>query len=336
MNYGRLKGDAYRRSVAKVIEVNKDKDGCFITQAAACGKNAAARAYVAAVNDAAALGAKEADLAVSLSLIVPEKLREIKARELLAEAVDAAERAAVPISDAQVNVLPGVTMPIAVCILNSGADIKQKKAEAGEYIVMTKWIGLEGTSVIAADNASKLSERYPADIVDTAVGFYERYGLVCKDAFIAAKAGASFMLAAREGGIFGALWELADINGKGLTVDLKSIPVRQETIEVCEYFDINPYELMAGGSLLVACPDGEGMVRALEAEGIPAAVIGQLTDGSERIVRRGEEIRFLEPAKGDEIYMILGSKGHKTNACSRFSDFGTRVSRGQILLTPTS
>jgi len=39
-------------------------------------------------------------------------------------------------------------------------------------------------------------------------------------------------------------------------------------------------------------------------EGISAAVIGTVTEGNDRIIRHEDESRFLEPAKGDEIYKI--------------------------------
>ncbi len=116
------------------------------------------------------------------------------------------------------------------------------------------------------------------------------------------KSGADYLLALREGGIFGGLWQLAAENGVGLVADLKRIPVRQETIEVCEYFDLNPYELLAGGSMLIVTANGEGLVHTLEKADVPAAVIGRITQGNDRVIRHGEESRFLEPANGDEIF----------------------------------
>jgi hydrogenase expression/formation protein HypE len=38
---------------------------------------------------------------------------------------------------------------------------------------------------------------------------------------------------------------MAEASGVGLEIDLKKIPVRQETIEICEFFGINPYELIS-------------------------------------------------------------------------------------------
>lgn len=56
------------------------------------------------------------------------------------------------------------------------------------------------------------------------------------EAAVAARSGVSAMHDITEGGIFGALWEMAEASGVGLEIDLKKIPVRQETIEICEFF----------------------------------------------------------------------------------------------------
>ena len=54
-----------------------------------------------------------------------------------------------------------------------------------------------------------------------------------------------------EGGIYGALWEVAQASGVGLEVSIEDIPVRQHTIELCEFFDLNPYQLISSGSMLI-------------------------------------------------------------------------------------
>ena len=107
-----------------------------------------------------------------------------------------------------------------------------------------------------------------------------------------------------EGGIFGALWELAEASGIGLEIDLKKIPVRQETIEICEFFGLNPYELISSGCMLMAASDGNLLVRELEKEGIPAVVIGKAMEGNDRVLINEEERRFLEPPKADELYKV--------------------------------
>ncbi|MDE6219162.1 MAG: hydrogenase maturation factor [Lachnospiraceae bacterium] len=290
--------------------------GSATGQAMASGrdKKVIVRAYLAAVNHIIACCANKAVSGLqyahaNITVAIPEKMREIKVRSMIEAVSVQAEDTGIPILTCNVQVLQAVAEPVVTCIVNAGIENKsdsnlvvlRKRALIGEDIVMTKWLGLEGTAVIAQGSAETLCKRYPADIVEEAADFY-RYLSVVSEAATAVKSGASYLHVLREGGIFGGLWELAAANGVGLVVDLKRIPVRQETIEVCEYFDLNPYELMAGGSLLMATPNGGELVRALEASGVPATVIGRTALGNDRVIRHGEESRFLEPADGDQLY----------------------------------
>ena len=51
---------------------------------------------------------------------------------------------------------------------------------------------------------------------------------------------------------------------------------------------------------------GHDLVRVLEKEGIAASVIGKTTDNNDRVVVNGEERRFLEMPKPDELYKVFG------------------------------
>ena len=146
--------------------------------------------------------------------------------------------------------------------------------------------------------------RLPRHFIEDAKAFAGLLS-VAPEAACAGKSGVSAMHAVSEGGIFGALWELADCAGVGLSVDLKKIPVRQETIEISEFFHINPYEMLSGGSLLLVTDHGLELVDLLGKEHIPAAVIGRTTAGNDRVLTSNEEIRYLEPPKMDEIYKVF-------------------------------
>lgn len=275
----------------------------------ACCANGAASGVFRVIGNSSSTGTRLFHLYASITLMVPKRLREIKVRNMIEAAAVQAEETGIPMLSCNVQVLPSVTEAAAVCVVNAGlanecdskSVVLKKKALVDEDIVMTKWLGLEGTAIMAAGSFDKLCSRYPADIVEEASDFY-RYLSVAPEAATAVKSGAGYLQVLREGGVFGGLWKLAADNGVGLVVDLKSIPVRQETIEVCEFFDLNPYELMAGGSVLITTSNGGELVRALERSGVPAAVIGHTTQGNDRIICHGEESRFLEPANGDEIY----------------------------------
>ena len=107
-----------------------------------------------------------------------------------------------------------------------------------------------------------------------------------------------------EHGLFGALYEAAELIGKGVSVNLKDIPVKQEIIELCNFLDINPYEMKSSGMLLTVTDDKDGLLKAFEEAGINAAAIGNISDNNDKVVINGEEKRFLDKIKQDSIYKI--------------------------------
>ena len=170
---------------------------------------------------------------------------------------------------------------------------------------MTKWIGLEATTILAKEREEELRKRFSAGIVDTAIGF-DQFLSVVPESRIAMEHGVTAMHDITEGGVFGALWEMASGAGVGLEVDLKKIPIRQETVEICQYFDLNPYQIMSSGSMMIAADDGHELVRKLEKAGIHAAVVGRTNAGNDRILRNGEDVRYLDKPQPDELYKVLG------------------------------
>ena len=125
---------------------------------------------------------------------------------------------------------------------------------------------------------------------------------------IAGRNGVSAMHPIGEGGILAALWDMAEGAGIGLSVEMKKMTVRQETIEVCEVFHLNPYQLTSTGAVLMVTPKGEELKERLKREGIPAEIIGHTTEGNERIIWGGGEKRFLDRPAPDELARIYEMK----------------------------
>lgn len=97
----------------------------------------------------------------------------------------------------------------------------------------------------------------------------------------------------------------AEYSGVGIEVDLRQIPVKQEIIEICELFNVNPYILDSMGCLLMTCENGCDIINMLHQNGIEAAVIGKITDGNNRIIHNTEEDRYLGLPEQDEIYRFI-------------------------------
>lgn len=97
-----------------------------------------------------------------------------------------------------------------------------------------------------------------------------------------------------KGGVLAALWKMAEVSQTGLKIDLRKIPIRQETIEICERLDTDPYKLFSGGSILIGCADGQDLVQWYSSQGIPAAVIGKAVKGNDRLLYSGDLVRYLD------------------------------------------
>lgn len=262
-------------------------------------------AIMAACNDVACSGAVPAG--VSVTMLLPTSCNEEELRDLMKDLDDACEICGVDIISGHTEVSRVVKEPLVV-VAAMGTVLKKDMVHSsgvrpGMDIVATKWVGLEGTAVLAKEREDALRSRYAQPFIDKAKIFGQMMSIL-PEAAVAVKSGASAMHDVSEGGIFGALWELAESAGVGLEIDLKKIPIRQETIEICEFFDLNPYKLLSGGSLLIATEDGNGLVMELEKADIPAVIIGKATDNNDRVLINEDERRFLETTQTDELYNI--------------------------------
>ena len=286
----------------------QDKVFCAATQTVSLPViRAGCYAVYAAVNAVAAGGG--IPFAMQMALTLPEGTEESELKRIMQLTEEAAGICKVQIAGGHTEVTGAVKYPVISVTafgyrLEAAERVSRGLPAAGQAVVMTKWMGLEGTTVLAQEREAELLERYPFSITTAAKGF-EKYLPVLPEAATALKSGATAMHDMRNGGVFGGLYELAGRLGVGLSIDLKKIPVKQETIEICEFFDLNPYGMLSGGSLLIVAEDGDGMVKALQEAGIPAAVIGRTTDNNDKVLHNGEEIRFLEPARPDEIGKVI-------------------------------
>ena len=263
-------------------------------------------AVMVSANDIASSGAEVIGMLVCAML--PPDISEAELKEAMQQIEVSCEELNIQVVGGHTEITDAVTRPILT--MTGIGKVKQDRflttggAKPGQDIVITKWIGLEGTSILAKEKEDELLSKFPRHLVDEAKE-YDRMMSVIPEAAIAVKSNVSAMHDITEGGVFGALWELAESAGVGLTVDLKKLPIKQATVEICNYYDINPYELMSSGSMLMAVDNGHDLVRALEQEQIHAVVVGKVTDSNDKIVINGEETRFLEPPKTDELYKAL-------------------------------
>lgn len=258
------------------------------------------------VNDLASSGAEP--VGILLTVLLPEDTEEAALKVLMRQIEDVCGKLNIQIMGGHTEVTGSVNQPVVtVCGVGKAKEdqlLSANGVKPGQEIIVTKWIGLEGTSIIAKEKEKELLTKYPKHFIESAKNL-DRYLSVLPEARAAVLSGVSGMHDVTEGGIFGALWEMAEASQVGMSIDLKKIPVKQETIEISEFFGINPYELISSGSMLMAADNGNAVVHAIEKAGVEAVVIGKTVAGRDRILHNAGEIRFLEPPKADELYKVI-------------------------------
>ena len=182
--------------------------------------------------------------------------------------------------------------------------ITPRGARAGDRILLTKGVPLEGTSLLAREAADRLAS-LPADLLARARGLLHQPGIsVVPEAMAAAAAGGvRAMHDPTEGGLVAGLWEMAEAAGLRAEVDPAALPVLPEGAAICAALGLDPLATIASGSLLLAVDPARAQAvrQAIEAEGIPAVEIGALTEGSGVLRVEGARRRpWPRPAR-DEV-----------------------------------
>jgi len=177
-------------------------------------------------------------------------------------------------------------------------------ARPGHDLVLTKAAGLEGSAILATDLEAHLRGRIPAEAIARAQGFIAEISVV-KDGLLAAELGAAALHDPTEGGLLGAVWELAEAAGCGYEIEASAVPIRPETRAICAVFEVDPLKLISSGALLAAGPDGRALAAGLRAGGVEAAVIGRLTEGPGRWLLDGDHRLEAGPVVRDELWRIL-------------------------------
>lgn len=252
--------------------------------------------------------------AVLLSILLPSSCEETELKQIMDKAAEVCGSQRIQIAGGHTEVSSVVSYPVLTVTALGAADqepIRISGAGPGMDLLLSGPVGLEGTALLAKAYENELLEKFPLDLVEQAKQIAPSVCIV-KEAFAAKQAKAAAFHDLSQGGVFGALWEFCEGASVGMEVDLRKIPIRQETVEICEYFGINPYGMRSGGSLLIAAPDGAALKAALLKAQIPAEIIGRTTDSNDRVFRNGSETRYLDKPAQDELIAFMEKRRQKT------------------------
>ena len=153
-------------------------------------------------------------------------------------------------------------------------------------IIMAGMAGLSGTKKLLDKHKNELEEHFSSAFLRTAAertaeGSYSLPELPA----------AVFPLG--KGGVLEGLWILSRELFCGLEADLRAVPVLQDTIEICEFFGIDPYAMPSEGAFLIVTARERFVMESLRTEGIPAGVTGTVSEGADCILTCDGRIRYL-------------------------------------------
>ena len=265
-------------------------------------------------NDIAVMGGTPRWLMTTL--LLPDTTSESEVERIFKQVREACDALNITLIGGHTEITYDLSRPIAVgamlgevpkerAVLTSGA-------RPGDSIVLTKAIAVEGTSILAREAVVDLLERGVAQAtIDRAREFLFGPGIsVVPEAAIACDTvDVHAMHDPTEGGLSGGLVEMAAAANVGLLIDMDAVPVLSECREICDALGLDPFGLIASGSLLTALPSDEvGTLKCVLArEGISATEIGTVTESTDGLkVRVDGTVSDLPTFQRDELARWFG------------------------------
>ncbi|MDQ3043936.1 MAG: AIR synthase-related protein [Chloroflexota bacterium] len=173
----------------------------------------------------------------------------------------ACDAAGIALIGGHTEITSGLTRPILVGTLMGdiapGELLVPGGARAGDVIVMTKSIAIEGTALLATDLRDSLTSTFDKHWLNRASDLLLDPGIsVVADARLLLQFGEVTALHdPTEGGLATGIHELANAAGLGAELDTDVVPVLTQTQELAGQLGLNPLGMLASGTLLATIPE---------------------------------------------------------------------------------
>lgn len=281
----------------------------------------AAADYLVAVNanDIACLGGVPCWLSV-VALLPERSTTEALVEHLFADLRQACDASGISIIGGHTEITVGIDRPLLIGTM-LGIPGPQGILEPGggqenDDVLVTKWIGIEGTALLARQRTADLGTTLDEAVRSRAANLLRHPGIsIIHDAHVAlAVPGITALHDPTEGGVATAIHELGRVSGCGAEIIAEAIPILPETRTICDVLELNPLGLLSSGALLMSVSPGRR--EPVEAEcrrlGIPVAHIGRLVPATEgfTMIRDGKR-QLLPRFDADEVTRVLQSSDER-------------------------
>ncbi len=270
------------------------------------GKNAGYLAVNIACNDIAATGAEP--IGIQVILLLPPSMKDQEVSELMEELVRSSRELNVEILGGHTEILDIVTRPIinitAIGQAKKNQYLASRCAKEGDILYATKGIGLEGAYILANDFTELLLEAgVEQKVIIEAQEFANKISVI-EDSQIAVANGARALHDITEGGLYGAVYELAQAAGLGFELDLSNVKVPSAVKTITDKLGLDPAGLISSGSLLIAAAADKDLISHFRNAGIEIFALGKLTKSGYYITKNQRKERFHLPEK-DELWNFM-------------------------------
>lgn len=264
-------------------------------------------------NDVATFGVKPTFF--SSCILLPEESTE-KTVEAICKQIDSgAKDLDIAVIGGHSEMTPNLQFPIVIgcCmgVTTKGNYVTTQGAKPGNQLILTKSVGMEGTAILALEQSDMLMKELGSEILEKARNF-SNYISIVQEALLAFETGyVTAMHDPTEGGFAGGIHELADASNVGFRIFKDRISIAEETMKICDFFQIDPMQLIASGSLLIVVEQGndDKVVEVLTKNNISAVVIGEILSSRESrylVDDKGNEEKLVRP-KSDHLWRALKS-----------------------------
>lgn len=261
-------------------------------------------------NDIASNGIQP--LGIMLAVMLPVGTTEEDIEEMMRQAGEVSAKLGVEIIGGHTEITPAVNKPVIVSTAigrapKSGSQ-QADQLVPGDYIMITKSAGLEGSGIIACDFEEELKKVLTDAEITEAKSLLDHVSVVT-EGIAAGKVGTHGMHDVTEGGVLGAVWELCQIAGTGAEVWIDAIPVKEVTKKICNHFDIDYLRLISSGCMVIMVPPEkkDEMEKVMDEAGVEISCIGVITEADKGIImKKGDSVSEVAPPASDELYKVVG------------------------------
>ncbi len=226
------------------------------------------------------------------TILLPQKLtNEDLIENIFKNIHDTCKSLGISVIGGHTEITSDLTRPIIVGSLLGEVEkdklVLTSGAKVGDSIILTKGIFIEGTSIIAREKENILKDKgYSVEFIEKCKDYLYNPGIsVFKEALLSNdNFKINSMHDPTEGGLFCGIAEMAIASNLGVLIEKNKINILPEPTELSKIFDLNPYNTISSGSLLISIKEefAADLIDLLTKNGIYSEMIGNFTSKKEK------------------------------------------------------